>query len=67
MLILPLSAFYFFQFIIFKNDRAMLMWSGFVAVAAANVVIFFYVRMAWTEDYDANSNVESEILSRKVR
>jgi hypothetical protein len=49
MVLLPLSTFYVLQIGIFRNDPSMLMWSGFAAVAAANVVIFLYVRMAWNE------------------
>lgn len=49
MVLLPLGTFYVIQIGIFHNDPNMLVWSGFAAVVAANVVIFLYVRMAWNE------------------
>lgn len=52
MILIPLSTFYFFYYILFQQNQKMLGWSGIAAVVAVNCVIFSYVRMAWNEDLD---------------
>ncbi len=55
MVLFPLSTFYVFQFVLFKGNKDMLIWSGFAAVFAVNIVIYSYVWMAWHEDKPNNS------------
>jgi len=49
MLLAPLATFYFFFYLVFKQDKDMLGWSGISAVVAANLVIASYVVMAFSE------------------
>jgi hypothetical protein len=49
MLLAPLATFYFCFYVVFKQDKDMLGWSGIFAVIAANMVIVSYVVMAFGE------------------
>ena len=55
MFLVPISTFYFTQYAIFGNDNSKLAYSGLLAVFSANIVIFFYIRMAWLEDRNPGS------------
>mmetsp|Transcript_29019 Transcript_29019/g.39869 ORF Transcript_29019/g.39869 Transcript_29019/m.39869 type:complete len:96 (-) Transcript_29019:121-408(-) len=50
MLLIPLATFYFSYYVLFKQNKDMLAWSGILAVIATNCVIVAYVLMAWSED-----------------
>lgn len=56
MILFPLSTFFFFQNVLFKNDQSQLAWSGLAAVVAVNIVIYSYVMMAWRENSDELEN-----------
>ena len=50
MVLFPLSTFYFFQSVVFRNDKSKMAYSGLAAVVAVNIVIYSYVAMAWAEN-----------------
>lgn len=63
MFTFPVGVFYLFYYKLFGGDKNYLGWAGIAAVVAANLVIAFYVRMAYTEDDGSNNN--SNISSNK--
>jgi hypothetical protein len=63
MILFPLSTFYFFQSIVFKNDKEKMGYSGLAAVVAVNIVIYSYVVMAWKE-WDVEKKEDSEKAAR---
>lgn len=68
MVAFPVATFYFFFLIVFKGNILMVEWAGLAAVFAVNIVIFLYVRMAYTEDVsdDVNGKAKNkEILGGK--
>lgn len=50
MVVIPIMAFYASYVFIYDWKEEGLAWSGFIAVAATNLVIVAYVVMAWNED-----------------
>ena len=50
MVVLPVLTFYFLFIVVFDEDKLKLEYCGIGAVIVANLIIFAYVRMAWTED-----------------
>lgn len=65
MVLFPLSTFYFFQTVVFRNDKSQLAYSGLAAVVAVNVVIYAYVAMAWNENKDELEDGKSGNIKRK--
>ena len=56
MILFPLATFYFLYYTVFDGDKNMLGWCGIAAVVVANIVIADYVRMAWNEEQEDNSD-----------
>lgn len=52
MVVIPVMAFYAAYIFLFDWKEEGLAWSGFIAVAATNLVVVAYVAMAWNEDQE---------------
>jgi hypothetical protein len=52
MIVIPVMAFYASYVFIFDWKEEGLAWSGFIAVAATNLVVAAYVVVAWNEDQE---------------
>lgn len=62
MVVIPVMAFYAAYIFLFDWKEEGLAWSGFIAVAATNLVVVAYVAMAWNEDQEdmKSRNVPNE-------
>ena len=66
MFTFPVGVFYLFYYKVCGGDKKYLGWAGIAAVVAANVVVAFYVRMAYTEDSNSvstNSDNEGRVAT----
>ena len=60
MVVIPVMAFYASYVFIYDWKEEGLAWSGFIAVAATNLVVAGYVLMAWNEDQEDMKQLQSE-------